>query len=101
MIRMVVVVPPRVKMQLRRLRQATKEAGLAKRCQLILHAAKGLASRNIAKAVGCSSSWASRVIERFREEGLAGPADRREDNGVLKLDEWYWGQHSQSSGQQV
>ena len=92
MTRMVIVVPSRVKMQLRRLRRETKDAGLATRCQIILHAAKGRASRSIAEAVGCSRSWVSRVVERFREEGMAGLTDRREDNGALKLDEWYLGQ---------
>jgi transposase len=34
----------------------------------------------------------SRVLQRFREEGLAGLMDRREDNGQAKLNEEYLGQ---------
>jgi transposase len=89
---MVLVVGKRVKLEIRRLRRKTRDAGLAMRCQIILHAVKDRSSRMIAEAVGCSRSWVSRVIERFRMEGLAGLMDRREDNGRLKLDEWYLGQ---------
>lgn len=81
----------RVKVRIRRLRRSTRDAGLAVRCQIILHAAKGRSSRTIAEALGCSRSWASRVIRRFLESGEAGLLDRREDNGVLKLDERYLG----------
>jgi transposase len=44
---------------------------------------------SIAKAVGCSSSWVGRVIRRFRNHGIAGLEDRREDNGQTKLDEQF------------
>ncbi len=89
--RIVVCLEKRVKVRLRRLRRSTRDAGLAVRCQIILHAAKGRASRAIAEALGCSRSWASRVIRRFVDFGEAGLMDRREDNGSLKLDEWYLG----------
>ncbi len=87
--RIVVRLERRVKMRIRRIRRKTRDAGLAMRCQIILHAAKGRGSRIIAEAVGCSRSWVSRVIRRFVDYGEAGVMDRREDNGVLKLDEWY------------
>ena len=87
--RIVVYLPNRVKVRIRRLRRSTRDAGLSMRCQIILHAAKGRSSRTIAEAVGCSRSWASRVIRRFVDRGEAGLMDRREDNGVLKLDEGY------------
>ena len=87
--RIVVTLKGRVKVRIGRLRRSTKDAGLAIRCQIVLHAAKGWASRRIAEAVGCSRSWASRVIRRFLEYGEAGLMDRREDNGTVKLDEWY------------
>jgi transposase len=90
--RIVITLGHRVKVQLRRLRRSTKEAGLAMRCQMVLLAAKGRSSREIAEAVGCSRSWVSRVIRRFVRHGLAGLMDRREDNGTPKLDEWYLGQ---------
>ena len=87
--RIVVGLERRVKMRIRRIRRKTRDAGLAMRCQIVLHAAKGRDSRRIAEAVGCSRSWVSRVIRRFVDYGEAGVMDRREDNGVLKLDEWY------------
>ncbi len=89
MTRMVVVLLKRVKLEIRRLRRQTPDAGLALRCQIVLHAAKDRSSRVIAEAVGCSRSWVSRVLERFQWIGVAGLMDRREDNGTLKLDEWY------------
>ena len=92
MTRMVLIVPKRVKLEIRRLRRATRDAGLAMRCQIVLHAAKDRSSRVIAEAVGCSRSWASRVIKRFNLDGVAGLMDAREDNGTAKLDDWYLGQ---------
>lgn len=91
MTRMVLVVPSRVKMEVRRIRRWTRDAGLALRCQIILHAIKQRSSRRIADAVGCSHSWVSRVIERFRACGIAGLTDGREDNGMAKLDDHYLG----------
>lgn len=90
--KIVVNLPHRVKVRIRRLRRSTGDAGLYQRCQIILHAAKGRSSRVIAEALGCSRSWVSRVIQRFDEQGEAGLIDRREDNGTEKLDEWYLGQ---------
>jgi transposase len=90
--KIVLSLPKHVKVRLRCLRRSTRDSGLATRCQIILHAGKGRSSRTIAEAVGCSRSWVSRVIGRFIEHGEAGLVDRREDNGRLKLDEWYLGQ---------
>lgn len=87
----VVVLPSRVKLELRRVRRATRDSGLATRCQIVLHAGRGRSSRVIAEAVGCHRSWASRVINRFVEDGLAGLLDRREDNGDQKLSEAFLG----------
>jgi len=81
----------RVKMELRRLRRATRDAGLAMRCQMMLHAGKGRSSRQIAEAVGCHRSWVSRVLGRFEAEGIVGLLDRREDNGPAKLTGEYLG----------
>lgn len=92
MTRMVIDVSKRVKLEIRRLRRTTRDAGLAERCQMVLHSAKGRSSRVIAEAVGCSRSWVSRVLQRFQFEGMAGLVDAREDNGTLKLDDWYLGQ---------
>jgi transposase len=79
----------RVKMQVRRLRRKTRDKGLAIRCQIILLADKGRSRPDIAVSLGCSVSWAGRVLSRYREGGIAGLHDRREDNGQLKLDECY------------
>ena len=65
---------------------------MALRCQIVLQAAKGRSSRVITEALGCSRSWASRVIERFMKLGEAALMDGREDNGALKLGQWYLGQ---------
>ena len=89
--RIVIRLTRRVKKRLRQTRRTTRDAGLAQRCQIVLHAAKGRPSRTIAEAVGCSRSWVSRVLVRFLEGGEAGLVDRREDNGQQKLDEWYLG----------
>jgi transposase len=79
----------RVKMQVRRLRRQTKDKGLAIRCQIVLLADKGRDRPDIARSLGCSVSWVGRVLGRFRDCGIAGLHDRREDNGQLKLDERY------------
>jgi transposase len=79
----------RVKLRLRRVRRQTKDKGLAIRCQIVLLAAKGRRRPAIAEGVGCSVSWVGRVLGRFRDCGVAGLYDRREDNGTVKLDEGY------------
>lgn len=90
--KIVLCLPKRVKMELRRWRRWTRDKGLATRVQIVLHAAKGRDSRTIAEALDCHRSWVSRVLQRFREEGQAGLMDRREDNGQAKLNEEYLGQ---------
>ena len=89
--RIVLELRKRVKMELRRIRRQTRDAGLAMRCQMVLHSAKGRGSRQIADAVGCDRSWVSRVLERFSRDGPAGLLDGREDNGQVKLTEEYLG----------
>jgi transposase len=86
---MVVRVRGPVKRELRKLRQKTSDKGLAARCQIILLWGEGEVWFEIAKGVGCSMSWVGRVIRRFRDHGIAGLHDRREDNGETKLDEQY------------
>ncbi len=87
--KIIIQVPKRIKVSLRELRRNAKDAGLAMRCQTVLLAAKGRSSREIAEAVGFSRSWVSRVIARFAVLGMSGLADRREDNGTVKVDEWF------------
>jgi transposase len=89
MARMVLRVRRPVKRELRKLREKTSDKGLATRCQIILLWGEGEIWFDIAWAVGCSMSWVSCVIRRFRDHGIAGLHDRREDNGQVKLDEQY------------
>lgn len=89
MSRMLVPLERRVKLEIRALRRNTRDKALALRCQIVLLADKGRRRALIAEAVGCSISWVQRVLRRFKDFGLAGLYDGREDNGRLKLDEWY------------
>jgi len=79
----------RVKLTLRRMRRQTNDKGLAERCQIVLLTAKGRRRAAIAEGVGCSVSWVNRVVARFRDHGVPGLLDRREDNGQTKVDEWF------------
>jgi transposase len=78
-----------VKRELRKVRRETVDKGLAARCQIVLLWGEGELWFDIAKGVGCSLSWVGRVIRRFRDHGIAGLYDRREDNGQTKLEEHY------------
>lgn len=86
---MVVRVRGPVKRELRKLREKTRDKGLAGRCQIVLLCAEGKTHYEIAEAVGFSLSWIGCVLRRFRNHGIAGLHDRREDNGQTKLDEQY------------
>ena len=79
----------RVKLQVRRIRRETRDKALAMRCQIVLLADKQRKRAGIAEAAGCSLSWVQRVLRRFVEFGTSGLYDGREDNGSLKIDEWY------------
>jgi transposase len=76
-----------VKRELRRLRMKTKDKRLATRCQIVLLWGEQTLRQEIATAVGCSLSCVDRVVRRFKDHGVAGLEDRREDNGQTKLDE--------------
>lgn len=89
MSRMLFRLERRVKLEIRNLRRNTRDKALAMRCQIVLLAHKGRARACIAEAVGCSVSWVQRVLRRFREYGIASLHDGRQDNGRLKIDEWY------------
>ena len=89
--RMVMRLEPRVKYQLRKMRRQTKDKGMFQRCQIVLLAGKGRARKRVADSVGCCVSWVNRVLQRFREDGMAGLVDHREDNGKLKVDEHFLG----------
>jgi transposase len=85
---MVVRLTLAVKRQLRRMREETKDKGVAMRCQIILLSAiKGYTRPRIAESVGCGVSWVGQVRSRFVAGGVGSLVDRREDNGELKIDE--------------
>lgn len=58
-------------------------------CKIILSLVRGNGARAIANAGLCSTSQVYRVAQRFVEHGPSGLADRREDNGETKADEYY------------
>jgi transposase len=59
------------------------------RCKVILGLVQGISPTTLARSGLCSASQVYRVAERFVEEGPAGLADRREDNGETKVDDNY------------
>lgn len=87
--RMVLWLDRSVKLKLQRVRRRTRDKGLANRCQIVLLAGRGCTRAVVAEAVGVSVSWVDRVLRRFREHGVAGLEDRRQDNGQVKVDEDY------------
>jgi len=55
------------------------------RCKLVLALVQGKTPTMIAQGGLCAKSQVYRVAERFITDGLAGLADRREDNGERKI----------------
>ena len=62
-----------------------KDAGMRCRCKVVLALVQGRTPTMIAHGGLCAKSQVYRVAERFINEGLAGLADRREDNGERKI----------------
>lgn len=73
--------------RLQRLVQKTKDAGLRVRATIILHAAAGKPTGEIAEAVCYAPSAVLKVIHRFLTEGEEGVRDHRADNGQPKVDD--------------
>jgi len=73
--------------RLQRTVRKTRDAGLRTRSLIILHAAAGKRSGDIAEAVGYDPSAVLKVIHRFLAEGEEGLRDHRADNGQPKVDE--------------
>lgn len=88
---------------LERTLRKTKDARLAKRCQIVLLRSRSWLYREIAETVGVSVGTVQRVLKRYRDYGQAGLIDRREDNGQVKVDGKFLGvlwevlEHSPSS----
>ena len=74
---------------LRTLAKNSPDAVLRGRCQIVLSLVQGCSSSLIHDVRGCSTSQVYRVAKAFLEQGEAGLADRREDNGDLKVTEDY------------
>ena len=64
----------------------TRDAGLRTRALIVLHAAGGKTSGDIAEAIGYDPSAVLKVIHRFLAEGEDGLRDHRADNGRPKVD---------------
>jgi transposase len=61
------------------------------RCKIVRNLARGESPTRIAAMLGCSRSQVYRVAGRFLDQGAAGLADRREDNGEAKVtEEFEW-----------
>ncbi len=73
--------------RLQRIVHKTRDAGLRSRSLIILHAAAGKSTAQIADAVQYDPSAVLKVIHRFLAEGEEGLRDHRADNGQPKVDE--------------
>jgi transposase len=62
-----------------------RAAGMRCRCKVVLALVQGTTPTMIARGGLCAKSQVYRIAERFLTEGLAGLADRREDNGERKI----------------
>lgn len=73
----------------RSIAKGSSDAGLRCRCKIVLTLVQGNSPGMIARSGLTSESQAYRVFHRFVEGGLAGLADRREDNGDNKVTDEY------------
>jgi transposase len=73
--------------RLQRLLRTTRDAGMRTRALIVLHAATGKGTAQIADAVGYDPSAVLKVLHRYRAEGDEGLRDHREDNGHAKVDD--------------
>jgi transposase len=78
--------------EIRRRSMRASDAVMRCRCKIILALVQGKTPTMIAGGGLCAKSQVYRVAGRFLEHGLAGLADRREDNGSHKVDETYEGE---------
>jgi transposase len=61
-----------------------RDGPLVRRIQVVLLRDLGLSYRKISSITKFSLGWVPELLGRFRQYGLAGLEDRREDNGPLK-----------------
>ena len=77
----------RAKQLVRRGARKSRESGYRLRCLMVLKLSRGQNSTEVARALEVAPATVSRVAKRFREGGVAGLVDRREDNGQRKVTE--------------
>ncbi len=82
-------VPDRVKRSVSRRLRSTRDAGMHRRCLIVINLINGRTVAHTAEVVGVAPSTVRRVAQRFVELGEAGLLDGRQDNGEVKLDERY------------
>lgn len=56
------------------------------RCRVVLKVATGLSCNAAARELGCAPSTAVRIVARFHTAGEAALLDRRNENGLRKID---------------
>ena len=78
-----------IRRMLRSAAMCSSDAGFRLRCRIVLNFARGERAQKIHEVLGCSLSQVYRIARRFVEDGEIGLADRREDNGEVKVDETY------------
>ncbi len=66
-----------------------RDADFRIRCKIVLNLARGRSPATLQQVLGCCLSQVYRIAARFVEQGEAGLADRREDNGEVKVDDAY------------
>jgi transposase len=76
-----------VKQRLLRLLRRCRTPGLKTRLLIVLNLLNGRTPSQTAAVLCVDRSTVYRVAQRFRDQGAVGLLDRREDNGLLKLDE--------------
>lgn len=86
------IVPPirfAVKQRLLRRLRGCRDAGLKTRLLILVNLVNGRSPRQTAEVLQVHRDTVYRVARRFTQQGEAGLLDRREDNGIAKLDERY------------
>jgi transposase len=76
-----------MKRKLRSSAQYQQDARFCQRCKIVWNLVKGNSLTSVKGHLQCSFTTINRVARRFVEEGMTGLVDRREDNGVLKMNE--------------
>jgi transposase len=66
-----------------------RDADFRLRAKVVVNLVRGRQPGEIHEVLGCSLSQVYRIARRFVEQGELGLADRREDNGELKVSEDY------------